>query len=723
MDQALEWMEAVLVDPSAVDPPMVSLSQIESNLFDSARAGNISSSINPTFTTIGNELDVDSNLGGMSGDGVDLLSDDPSLFAPTELCTSVDNDGAVNEAHDTMMLDGCNLASIQEELEDIGSSPFDLSFLLQQHQQQINWSEETLAFVTPDLANGTSVGQTTDEATTVVIKTEPAEEDDVDCIQQSLAKLEESLNKIPKLRKDDGATQKPKSVKRGGRKKKVADTNSSADAMALTPIDSIPPARDPIDMTAEHDLEDGGIISRKRKVRGGRTTKKAAIAIADSSKSSGDEFDYDSSTTNGNSGNKSDSGKGITTSSGLTLSFSNFVPSKPMDDELARQYMMLKDPALTSKERRQLRNKLSARSFRERRKEYIETLEGEIQKCMSETETVKKELDEVRSERDSLKDLVNDLVSRLQAWECLGRAAAEAGAVPSTMKASQFLTSVTDGVPPASPAESVVAPFSPSKYPSSPPLYPTSAPSTPSQKARAQLSSSSAAATSADVISSLLKDRPSPAIPHSQTNRTIKVHTVTIPPTDLSLSPLMKPIQCPPTFGFNLSEKDNSSFGHSFFNNSSGFSMPDSNNANNNLNGLSFTNNSILKQIASLIDSTTNTTTTTTTTTTATTTTTKDSKTGTDESGTNPICDATLMPDMMQKSNKDDCIGDSMLPGKIIGLVQQAKKLGDTEMVKQIVIDHIFGGKVASGEIGETMIKMMVIWLLLSVPPSATAAI
>ncbi|ORY31122.1 hypothetical protein BCR33DRAFT_724072 [Rhizoclosmatium globosum] len=40
-----------------------------------------------------------------------------------------------------------------------------------------------------------------------------------------------------------------------------------------------------------------------------------------------------------------------------------------MDPDLAREYLVLKDPSLTSKERRQLRNKLSARSFRERRKE------------------------------------------------------------------------------------------------------------------------------------------------------------------------------------------------------------------------------------------------------------------------------------------------------------------------------------------------------------------
>ena len=82
---------------------------------------------------------------------------------------------------------------------------------------------------------------------------------------------------------------------------------------------------------------------------------------------------------------------------------------------------MLKDPSLSSKERRQLRNKLSARSFRERRKEYMDTLEAEVRRHINIANSLREELSSVKNERDSLKSLVNDLVSRLQVWEGLGQ--------------------------------------------------------------------------------------------------------------------------------------------------------------------------------------------------------------------------------------------------------------------------------------------------------------
>ncbi|KAJ3195897.1 hypothetical protein HK101_010729 [Irineochytrium annulatum] len=98
------------------------------------------------------------------------------------------------------------------------------------------------------------------------------------------------------------------------------------------------------------------------------------------------------------------------------------IPEKPMDEDLARQYRLLKDPALSAKERRQLRNKLSARSFRERRKDYIDALENEVRLLRKDGADSKKELQTVSAERDQLRVLVADLTARLQRWEGLAGA-------------------------------------------------------------------------------------------------------------------------------------------------------------------------------------------------------------------------------------------------------------------------------------------------------------
>ncbi|KAI8139145.1 hypothetical protein BJV82DRAFT_628327 [Fennellomyces sp. T-0311] len=57
---------------------------------------------------------------------------------------------------------------------------------------------------------------------------------------------------------------------------------------------------------------------------------------------------------------------------------------------------------MTSKERRQLRNKISARKFRNRRKEYISMLEAEVQKQKAENNQLRLEVTWIRSTADKL---------------------------------------------------------------------------------------------------------------------------------------------------------------------------------------------------------------------------------------------------------------------------------------------------------------------------------
>ncbi|KAI8612577.1 hypothetical protein BC830DRAFT_549695 [Chytriomyces sp. MP71] len=95
------------------------------------------------------------------------------------------------------------------------------------------------------------------------------------------------------------------------------------------------------------------------------------------------------------------------------LSLHKFRPQRPMAPDLAHQYLALKNPELDSKQRRQLRNKLSARSFRERRKEYIDSIEQELRRIVGENAAQKRELEAVREERDALKREVEGLRGRM----------------------------------------------------------------------------------------------------------------------------------------------------------------------------------------------------------------------------------------------------------------------------------------------------------------------
>jgi hypothetical protein len=66
---------------------------------------------------------------------------------------------------------------------------------------------------------------------------------------------------------------------------------------------------------------------------------------------------------------------------------------------------------LSSKERRQLRNKVSARAFRSRRKEYIGQLEGEIATRVNENTDLRNQNRELLSENKRLADLTRMLLS------------------------------------------------------------------------------------------------------------------------------------------------------------------------------------------------------------------------------------------------------------------------------------------------------------------------
>ncbi|KAH8843904.1 hypothetical protein MCOR27_000198 [Pyricularia oryzae] len=87
---------------------------------------------------------------------------------------------------------------------------------------------------------------------------------------------------------------------------------------------------------------------------------------------------------------------------------------------------------LTSKERRQLRNKVSARAFRSRRKEYITQLESEIANKVTENGDLRTQNRALMEENKRLQDLTRMLLSSPSFSDFLDRLSTNPASVPQT---------------------------------------------------------------------------------------------------------------------------------------------------------------------------------------------------------------------------------------------------------------------------------------------------
>ncbi|KAJ1839191.1 hypothetical protein LPJ73_006846, partial [Coemansia sp. RSA 2703] len=120
--------------------------------------------------------------------------------------------------------------------------------------------------------------------------------------------------------------------------------------------------------------------------------------------------------------------------------------------------------SLTPKERRQLRNKISARNFRVRRKEYITTLEAEVRVHKEESEGLRVELAASKRENVQLRDEINKLRSRinqLSVSQASQSATANATSVANGPTANNAVTGPTQQTPitrPSIPAASAAQP-------------------------------------------------------------------------------------------------------------------------------------------------------------------------------------------------------------------------------------------------------------------------
>lgn len=116
---------------------------------------------------------------------------------------------------------------------------------------------------------------------------------------------------------------------------------------------------------------------------------------------------------------------------------------------------------LSSKEKRQLRNKISARNFRVRRKEYITTLEGDIAERDRLIDAIRTELGSSQSENAALRQEISALKKALLASAGRGRAESPVLPPPGPIPASATRTST---------GSSLVTPNTQKDLPSSPRL-------------------------------------------------------------------------------------------------------------------------------------------------------------------------------------------------------------------------------------------------------------
>ncbi|KAI1323483.1 hypothetical protein F5Y16DRAFT_383679 [Xylariaceae sp. FL0255] len=109
-------------------------------------------------------------------------------------------------------------------------------------------------------------------------------------------------------------------------------------------------------------------------------------------------------------------------------------PKKEEDDMDEDERLLASEEGkkLSSKERRQLRNKVSARAFRSRRKEYIGQLESEIATKVTENSTLRAENRALQDENRRLTDLTRMLLSSPSFSNFLDHLSANPAAIPQS---------------------------------------------------------------------------------------------------------------------------------------------------------------------------------------------------------------------------------------------------------------------------------------------------
>ncbi|KAI7885621.1 hypothetical protein K492DRAFT_203828 [Lichtheimia hyalospora FSU 10163] len=129
-------------------------------------------------------------------------------------------------------------------------------------------------------------------------------------------------------------------------------------------------------------------------------------------KGAADDMDEDIQHGNNNNNNMGDNKKSSSSSSSSISGASraaSVIPEETMTLEAYAESDGIDIKKLTPKERRQLRNKISARNFRVRRKEYISTLEAQVDDHKKRADQLQSRLDDVENENKQLRQEVDAL--------------------------------------------------------------------------------------------------------------------------------------------------------------------------------------------------------------------------------------------------------------------------------------------------------------------------
>jgi len=165
--------------------------------------------------------------------------------------------------------------------------------------------------------------------------------------------------------------------------------------------------------------------------------KDDATPMSEDGMSEDDDDEHDTDRSRHNSPSKSSSGKPLNS---IPMAVGDINYLKPDPEEYKK---------LSSKEKRQLRNKISARNFRTRRKEYITQLEEQISDRDTIIEGLRQQISQLSVENKGLKDEVKTLKAKTISSTDVGKIleALQSITVPTTAGGNGMSTSPTQEMP------------------------------------------------------------------------------------------------------------------------------------------------------------------------------------------------------------------------------------------------------------------------------------
>ncbi|KAJ3186485.1 hypothetical protein HDU85_007305 [Gaertneriomyces sp. JEL0708] len=167
----------------------------------------------------------------------------------------------------------------------------------------------------------------------------------------------------------------------------------------------------------------------------GRVTKSSTTKRAAKKRKAIKEDPHSDDLDSNNNNNSDDNSNGPQSAAAKKYSISNVGTS--LEELRAFIETLERDESITPKEKRQIRNKISARNFRVRKKEYVTTLEEELRVVRTENNDLKQKVEKYERENTDLKMQLDDLK------KCLGQLSLAGSASSNTTTTGASSTAMT----------------------------------------------------------------------------------------------------------------------------------------------------------------------------------------------------------------------------------------------------------------------------------------